>query len=43
MLLLCEFKLKRRDTYNGEVSKYWLNPPSAQDMIKAVLYILKNS
>lgn len=35
MLLFSEFKLKRGDRHNGEVSKY--------DMIKAVLYLLKNS
>jgi len=43
MLLFCEFELKEGDTHNGEVSKYWLNLPSTQDMIKAVLHLLKNS
>lgn len=43
MLHFCEFKLKKGDTNNGEIEKYLLNLPSTQDMIKAVLHLLKNS
>lgn len=41
MLLFCEFKLKREGMHNGEVSKYWLNLPSTQDI--AVLHHFNNS
>lgn len=39
MLLFCKLKLRKRDMHNGKVSKDWLNLPSTQDMVKAVLHL----